>query len=426
MSFKSSILRILDIAWRSLAILLLICVIALCLSGVSPVYRFAAPEPFCGPDIFNPYESYQSSITDFPATSSDSLASPASPWKRANFHTHTRVDGIFNECDHSPQATLDSLLSFGYDIVTFSNHNKLTVHPSDSTLQVNVYEHGYNLFKYHKLVFGCEKVLHWDHLLPCFAFQRQAMLDWLSADADILQLNHPLRTGLTTRRIMERLSGYQLIELDSGRSTEQEYWDWALSAGHYSFGVANDDLHYPDRSSRIAVRCTFLQTPSARYEDLRQALLGGCFYSMRVPDYGHGDWRAKHEGNAALPYISDIGLRDNVIHIRLSQPADSIAVTGQDHNRLKVGRGCAELEYAMQPDDSYARFTAWFPDGAVIWSNPFARYDSSAATSPYHNAEHPVSILLTFIFNLCLILTALFAGMLIVWTAGGKRNRKYE
>ena len=48
------------------------------------------------------------------------------------------------------------------------------------------------------------------------------------------------------------------MELDSGKSTENEYWDWALSAGHYSFGLANDDLHYPDKSSRIAVRCNFL------------------------------------------------------------------------------------------------------------------------------------------------------------------------
>jgi hypothetical protein len=31
------------------------------------------------------------------------------------------------------------------------------------------------------------------------------------------------------------------MELDTHVSTENEYWDWALSAGHYSFGVANDD-----------------------------------------------------------------------------------------------------------------------------------------------------------------------------------------
>ena len=48
---------------------------------------------------------------------------------------------------------------------------------------------------------------------------------------------------------MQKLGGYRIMELDSGKSTENEYWDWALSAGHYSFGLANDDLHYPDKSA---------------------------------------------------------------------------------------------------------------------------------------------------------------------------------
>lgn len=414
MKVKRLLLGILDILWRGLAVLLLVCLIAVCATGVSPVYRFAEPKPFSGPDLFNPYSSF------------DSLSAPL--WKRANFHTHTRVEGLFNECDHSPQATLDSLRSFGYDIVTFSNHNALTVHPSDSSLQVNVYEHGYNLLKYHKLVFGCSKVLHWDHLLPVFAFQRQAMLDWLATDADILQINHPLRTGLSTRRTMERLSGYRLMELDSGRSTEQEYWDWALSAGHYSFGVANDDLHYPDRSSRIAVRCNFLQTPSARYEDLRTTLTGGCFYSMRVPDYGHGDWAAKHRGNADLPYITSIGVRPvqsgEQIYISLSRQADSIVVTGQGHRRLKTGRSCSVLEYEMQPEDSYARFTAWFPDGEVIWSNPFARYDASVSTSPYRIEDHSISIFLTFLYNLFMITLIVIASILIVRICQRRNIRK--
>ena len=30
---------------------------------------------------------------------------------------------------------------------------------------------------------------------------------------------------------MQKLGGYRIMELDSGKSTENEYWDWALSAG---------------------------------------------------------------------------------------------------------------------------------------------------------------------------------------------------
>lgn len=87
---------------------------------------------------------------------------------------------------------------FGYDIVTFSNHNELTVHPYDPLLQVNVYEHGYNLFKYHKLVFGCSDVNLFDHLVPLFASQKQFQLDLLGKESDFIQMNHPC--GRSARR----------------------------------------------------------------------------------------------------------------------------------------------------------------------------------------------------------------------------------
>jgi len=205
--------------------------------------------------------------------------------------------------------------------------------------------------------------------------------------------------------MMEKLTGYQIMELDSGRSTENEYWDWALSAGHYSFALANDDLHYPDRSSRIGVRSNFLCCPSGKYEDIRNTLTGGCYYSMRIPDYGHGDWEVKYERNRTLPYVTDIGAQDSTIYISLSQCADSIKVTGQNHTTLSIGRNTDRLEYIMTTADPYARFTAYFTDGEVIWSNPFARYDSSLYETPLRTAPHPVDIPLSILYNLCLLLS---------------------
>ncbi len=108
-------------------ILFALCIILLL--SISPIYNFEEPRPFSGKDIYNPYAALDTTLG----------------WKRANFHTHTKVNGILNECDYWP-AQVDSFYrTFGYDIVTFSNHNELTAHPYDSSLQVNVYEHGYNL-----------------------------------------------------------------------------------------------------------------------------------------------------------------------------------------------------------------------------------------------------------------------------------------
>ena len=377
---------------RTLACVVLTLLLAVFATSVSPVYKFDDPAPFEGPDIFNPYRNLDTALC----------------WKRANFHTHTRVDGIFNECEYYPAEVYDALEKFGYDIVTFSNHNRLTVHPFDPSLQVNVYEHGYNLFKYHKLVFGSDKVNRFDHLLPLFAFQKQFQLDLLGKDSDLIQLNHPLRTDALSRPQMEKLGGYRIMELDSGKSTENEYWDWALSAGHYSFALAGDDLHYPDRTSRIAVRCSFLCTPSASYEDIYATLQDGCYYSMRVPDYGNGDWEVKYAENMSLPYIEDIGLTGDTIYLDLSEKADSIKVTGQDHATLYLALDTDGMEYVMRPEDNYARMTAYFPAGEVIYTNPFARYDASVSYDPFRAPGHEVNVLLTILYNLLLL--GLFAG----------------
>ncbi len=384
---------------KFLGIVFFIALFAIVATSVSPVYNFSEARPFSGPDIFNPYASLEGV---------DSI-----PWKRANFHTHTRVKGIFNECEYWPDQTDSAYRKFGYDIVTFSNHNELTVHPYDTALQVNVYEHGINIFKYHKLVFGCESVNRFDNLLPLFVFQKQFQLDLLAKESDFIQMNHPLRTGGTSEYQMRRLEGYRLMELDSGKSKENEYWDWALSAGRYSFGLANDDLHYPDRSGKMAVRCNFLYCPSARYEDIKKTLLTGGYYAMRVPDYGHGDWEVKYAKNRNLPSVNKIGLDSTTVFISLSQKADSIKFIGQNHTTLALAKDAYEAEYDMKQEDSYVRITAYFPEGEVIYSNPFARYDASVSDSPYREPSNTVNIPLTVLFNLAVL--ALCAGVIVLF-----------
>ena len=381
--------RILIVLLKVVYAVFLLLFLSVLVTSVSPIYDFRPPRPFSGPDIFNPYASLDT----------------AAGWKRANFHTHTRVKGPFppNECEEWPDATYAAYEKLGYDIVTFSNHNEITPHPFDSTLQVNVYEQGYSPFKFHKLVFGSDRVKHFDPLLPLLASQKQFELDFLGEGSDFIQINHPYRTIGTSERHMQELSGYEIMELDTHISTENEYWDWALSAGHYSFGLANDDLHHAGNHARIGIRCNFLQTPSARYEDLKETLLGGCYYAMRVPDYGHGDWAVKYAKNRQLPSIRNIGVDGSTVFMTLSQAADSIRVNGQDHRTLALVTGCDSIAYEMAPEDPYVRLTAFFPEGEVIYTNPFARYDAFLSDSPMDNAPQRVNVLWTILYNLLLL-----------------------
>ena len=381
---------------RIVASIILIATTIIVTTSITPIYNFKEVRPFGGPDIYNPYKSLDR----------------ATSWKRANFHTHTRVEGFANECKYWANEVLERYKNLGYDIVTFSNHNQLTRHPQSEKLQVDVYEHGYNLFKFHKLAFGAKRVWHFDHLLPIFASQKQFQIVQLSKDADVVQLNHPLRTPTLSESQLERISGYRLIELDSGKSTDNRYWDSALSAGRYSFGVANDDLHHPDKSYKIARRCNFLSTPSGQYDDILRTLNEGCFYSMRLPDYGKGDWKIKFAKNRALPFITDIGARDSVIYITLSQPATLIKMIGQNHTILAQYNNCDSASYTMKESDPYVRVITHFPDGEVIYTNPFARYDASLEQSPFDNALPQINILLTILYNLTLLAIFLTNGYL--------------
>ena len=374
---------------RIIKTLILLFVLTLVVTGVGPVYSFRAPQPFEGPDIFNPYASLDT----------------AQGWKRSVFHTHTRVKGPWpmNECPEWP-AYVDSVYRvLGYDIITFSNHNELTTHPYDTSLQVNVYEHGYSIPQYHLLVFGSKKVIHWDPLLPLTASQKQFCMDYLGRSSDFIQMNHPYRVRFTKKSHLEKVSGYEIMELDTHISTENEYWDWALTSGHYSFGLANDDLHHPEMHEKIAIRCNFVQTPSGRYEDIKKALLGGCYYAMRVPDYGDGDWAVKIAKNHELPKVENIGLDGETMYLKLSERADSIRVNGADHATLALSFDTDTLAYTFRAEDPFARMTAFFPDGAVIYTNPFARYDASVSASPFNNAPQRINWVLTILYNLLIL-----------------------
>ena len=362
-------------------------------TSVSAVYDFGEPKPFSGDAIYNPYADIDTTYG----------------WKRANLHTHSRVEGIFNECDETPKQICDEYAKYGYEIVQISNHNEITPHPYGDDKWVSLYEHGFNLLKFHINVYGSKETTLFDHALPIFDFQRQFQIDMLADDAIMVQFNHPQRVPGVDKKSMERIGGYRLIELSRVIEHENREWDWALSAGHYSFGLHNDDLHNFKKSKNVAIRSTVLNTPSTSGEDITKTLYDGRFYALYTPDFGDGDMATKIEKNLTIPYVRNIGMTGDTIYISFTERADSIRFTGQDQRLLHSAYNCDTASYAMRAEDSYARITAYFADGERIYSNPFARYDAETMDSPFENRDHSVNIPLTIVFNL--VLLALVVGL---------------
>lgn len=361
--------------------------------SVSAVYDFAAPRPFSGPDIYNPYQNIDTTLG----------------WKRAALHTHSRVDGILNECEPTTAQICDEYAKYGYEIVHFSNHNEITKHPTMGT--VPLYEHGYNARNFHVNVYGDNSVTWFDNPFPIFDFQRQFKLDMLAKGADMVQINHPQRVSGLDKESLQRLGGYRIIELSEFVDDEHKEWDWALSAGRYAYGLFTDDLHRINRTQAIAIRSAMLNTPSGSYDDVVGTLQRGAFYSLYTPDYGHGDTTIKRAKNLAIPHISDIGVNGATIYIMFDRCADSIRFTGQNQRLLHTVYRSDSANYTMREGDSYARITAYFADGERIYSNPFARYDAAKMTTPFDAKHHSVNIFLTILYNTLLLAIIIALGV---------------
>lgn len=385
--------RCIHIGIMVLLSLTLVLTMLVVVSSASLVYDFAPPQPFSGPDIFDPYRNVDTTLG----------------WKRAALHTHSRVEGIFNECDFTPRQITDRYRELGYEVVHFSNHNEHTEHPTEG--HVAIYEHGYNIAKLHMNVYGSDDVMSYDPIIPIFDFQRQFKLELLAKDADLVQLNHPGRTKGLDKETLQRLGGYRVIELSNIISRNQEEWDWALSAGRYVFAVYTDDMHFLDCSYAVARRSTMLNTPSESYEDVVATLNDGAYYSLYTPDYGGGNWDIKCEMNPAVPRIRTIGESCGEIYVTFTEPADSVCFTGQNQRVLHTAYGCDSASYVMADEDSYARITAYFADGERIYTNAFARYDAAKMDSPFDAEHYSVNVWLTILYNLALLVIVTLLGV---------------
>lgn len=386
--------RIVKKFFLSLLVFILSLLGVIILLEASPIYSFQKPEKFSGTQIYNPYADLDTALG----------------WSRTNLHTHTHATKWINECEFYPDSVLSFYRQYGYDIVTFSNHMELTEYPGDSTRTVDVYEHGWNLFKFHKLVFGPERICYYDIPFPVMPSQKQFLFDILGRRSDFVFFNHPDRTFFTDGKDMERVTGYRLTEADCGFGYDDTWcrkWDAALSSGHYVPSAISDDLHKPRLSHKIARRCTFLNTPAPRYENIKECLLKGNFYSMHLPDFGDGDLDIKREKNGDLAGITDIGIRSDTIYMSLSRPAAEIEIIGQDGERRALLTDTGDAGYVMTDEDTYIRMTARFADSTVIFTNPFARWSGGTISgTPYVEAPHPIDIVRTILYNMLLLAAA--------------------
>jgi len=330
-----------------------------------PVYVFDKPQPFHGEYLHNPYQNMDSTA-----------------WKRCNFHGHTRQYGGVTNGRVNGNAVYDSMYrQFGYDHVGMSDYNKINDYESVNEGYIPAYEHGYNLWKIHQLCLGAEKVRRIDYFFWQTLSMKQHMINRLAEQNRAVCLAHPAFVeGGYKPEDFKYLSNYRIMEVLNGFENSPAHWDSALSNGHRTYLIADDDTHNVLVVNDIGLRVTYINAKNNNADELLEGLLSGNTYGVdfdliRSESMDDKVVRFKRD----MPYLNKAELVGNQFDVRVSKPIKNARFIGQNGMILQddnFSDSTNAISYEIKPDDTYVRTEITFFDGTKMYLNPVTRHES--------------------------------------------------
>lgn len=319
-----------------------------------PIYEFPAARPFSGDHWYNPYAGYRGGGL------------------LANFHAHSEAWGGLTFGD-TPRHELYALYKArGYDVVGISDYMSLSTAQPGEEIYVPVYEHGYTPGRHHHTVIGANRVSWFDYPIGASTRQKQHVIDWLRPTAPFIAVNHPTKANSFSIADMERLTGYDAIEVATKYGVWEDFWDAALSAGRPVWGLAADDSHARTESgggSHLGIGSLVIHADERSAESVLRALHEGRFHSL---------YTRQGEGPIALELCE---IEDGRLHVRVGERADVIRFYGEHGDLRYQETGRSEASYTLAADDPYVRAEV-IAHGAVLYLNPVIRWDGFALPKP--------------------------------------------
>ncbi len=311
----------------------------------SKYYRFPDPVPFTGNNIFNPYSDI------------------SGKWLKSNFHAHTKAWGGLTNGHQTKEEIMHHYQEMKYDVPTISNYHQTVQYlPEGSPLYFPVYEHGNNIGKTHHLVFGNEKVCYFDIALWQSLHNKQSIIEHLAKKNPLVSLNHPSMRNSYKKSDLQKLTGYQLMEVINTPGNDEALWDVALSAGKISWIIADDDCHDIRKPNETGVSWTMVNAKENKADVFLESLKNGLTYGV-----------TGHQGVNRY-YLKEVKLSGNEVLFRVDSMADEIRLIGQDGVVKKTVKATDTASYSFAPNDSYIRAVIKFPD-MTMYLNPLIRYD---------------------------------------------------
>ena len=149
--------------------------------------------------------------------------------------------------------------SMGYEVKCISDYHQ--INPQQNTadpLFVPIYEHGYNLFKAHRLPMGSTNISYYDVSLLHQLDDRQAIIRRLKNTSPYVAIAHPEFGKGHPLSDFPHLTGYDCMEVLNHYRRSDKQWDAALSAGRPVWIIANDDMHDLNKPKEVGVRWTMV------------------------------------------------------------------------------------------------------------------------------------------------------------------------
>ena len=352
------------------------------------IYDFPEAKPFSGNQWYNPYQDVQSG---------DEVL-------KANFHAHTIAWGGLSNGADTEEELIAAYEDDNYDVIGISNyHRNSNASKEKGGLFFPIYEHGYNIFKSHKQVFGATKEIYMDYPFFQLLSHKQDIAIRLKKSAKAIAINHPINRNGHSKEDLSKMVGYDFMEVLSNSGSSIPYWDVALSAGRLSWILSNDDTHDVHDSTHTFRKWTYIFSEGKNQDEVLGAMKAGKMYG--VSSVVHG----------CKTKLEICKIEGDSLKVKFDQLQNSIALYTQDGAVVKSVYNTAEASFKIPKKAPYLRVFGYTPDCHIVL-NPIVKWDGN--TLPLAaNMQASVNWPLTILAKILVVLIIFVEGFIIVKTS---------
>ncbi|MCB0429215.1 MAG: hypothetical protein H6585_04530 [Flavobacteriales bacterium] len=350
------------------------------------IYRFPEARPFTGDHFYNPYDG----LTE-------------GGWKIGNFHAHAHAWGGVTHGYDSREDIIRKYQAFHYDIINISDYMKIPEAPDPGTL-LRVYEHGVNIGKHHQVVINPSEVNGLEFPLWQHIHNKQTMISSLKEDTGcVVALAHPSFSVGYSVEELQKISGYDMMEVLNHRAYSLSRWDAALSSGHPAWILADDDMHEIADSAYLARNATLVYAPDLKASSIVNALRTGKTIGVEIYTSFDEPLMTKTSRIDSMERITGVQLQHDTLKIGWTKPASHVTFIGQNGDTLFQTKDGLKAAYGIRPEDTYVRTEITFESGNRFFLNPIIR--TKGGSPPVPRVEERVA--LTWIYRFLMFLIVL-------------------